>query len=183
LTGDLDLFGLPDLLQQLDRLHVTGILTLKDTKGNLMGTFTLLAGQMQHCRVRHLEGKEAAYQLFEKPTGGAFVFQGQRNSTNDLRLEEQGFPDLNSIISEGMRRYDELQRLLAIVPDFTVLKPKDSRPAPHIDGEDAGLADQIWQKVAVEASPEECEAACLVDSYRIRKLLAGWVVEGLLTVE
>jgi hypothetical protein len=183
LTGDLDLFGLPDLLQQLDRLQATGILTLKDTRGNLMGTFTLLAGLLQHCRVGSLEGKEAACQLFEKPKGGAFVFQGQRNSSSDRMSEEQELPDLNSIISEGMRRYDELQRLCAIVPDFAVLRRKGSRPVPHSDENDADLADQVWQKMAIEGSPEECEASCLADSYRIRKLLARWVEEGLLTVE
>jgi hypothetical protein len=183
LTGDLDIFGLPDLLQQLDRLQVTGALTLKDKKGNLVGTFSLLAGQMQHCKVGRLEGKEAAYQLFEKPAGGAFVFQGQRNSRGERTPEGQGLADLNSIVAEGMRRYDELQRLCAIVPDCALLKPNGNPPVPHSDEEDAALVDQVWQKMAVEGSPEECEAICLADSYRIRKLLASWVEQGLLTVE
>jgi hypothetical protein len=183
LTGDLDLFGLPDLLQQLDRLQVTGVLTLKDTKGNLMGTFSLLTGRMQHCSAGRLEGEEAAYQLLEKPRGGAFVFLGQRNSGIYGQPEEQRLPDLNSIIAEGMRRYDELQRLRAIVPDFALLSPKGNGPAPHSDGEDAELADQLWLKMAIGASPEECEAICLADSCRVRKLLARWVEEGVLTVE
>ena len=97
---------------------------------------------------------------------------------------EQSLPDLAAVLSEGMRRYDELQRARAIVPDFALLRRKGPRPTPPTSGdEDAELLDQIWQKTANGASPEECEAACRTDSYRVRTLLARWTEEGALTVE
>lgn len=183
LTGDLALFGIPDLLQQLDKLQATGALTLKDNKGSLLGTFSLLAGRMQHCRVGRLENKEAACQLFERPAGGSFVFQGQKDSGDAPSSEQEGLQNLNDIIAEGMRRYDDLQRLRGIVPDGALLKINGEHPAPQAGEEDPTLVSHVWQKIGVEATPEECEATCPADSYRIRKLLARWVEQGLVAVE
>lgn len=183
LTGNLDLFGLPDLLQQLEQSCATGTLTLKDSKGNRVGTFSLLRGRMRHCSAGGLEGMEAAYQLLEKPTGGAFVFEAQRNFGAQARPEDLKLPDIDSIISEGKRRYDELQRLRAIVPDFALLRSTGSLPASRGEGKDAELFDRIRQKIAVGTSPEECDAVCSTDSYRVRTLLARWVEDGILTVE
>jgi hypothetical protein len=183
LTGDLDLFGLPDLLQQLKRMQVTGILTLRDAKGNPGGTLSLHAGRMQDCSMGDLTGIEAAYQLLEVPLAGTFVFQGKRNNGTTGKSPEPGVPDLGAVLSEGMRRYDELQRARALVPDFAMLRRKGPRPALPGGKEDPELAARIWEKTRDGASPVECEAACRTDSYRIRTLLARWIEEGVLTVE
>ncbi len=183
LTGDLDLFGLPDLLQQLNLRQVTGTLTLKDVKGNPAGTFLLVAGRMQDCSAGRLQGVEAAYQLLEKPIAGTFVFQGQRNSGIQEPPEEAKTSDLASILAEGMRRYDELQRTRALVPDFCRLKRRSPQLIPRQGQEDTELFNLIWQKTAIGTSPEECEAICPADAYRVRALLARWIEEGILTVE
>ena len=183
LTGDLDLFGLPDLLQQLNLMQATGTLTLKDAKGNPAGAFLLFAGRMQDCNAGRLQGVEAAYQLLEKPIAGTFVFQGQRNSGIQEQPEEDKTSDLASVLAEGMRRYDELQRTRALVPDFCMLKRKGPQPIPRHGQEDAELFDLIWQKTAAGTSPEECEAICPADAYRVRAVLARWIEEGVLTVE
>ena len=183
LTGDLDLFGLPDLLQQLNLMQATGTLTLKDAKGNPAGTFLLFAGRMQDCNAGRLQGVEAAYQLLEKPIAGTFVFQGQRNSGIQEQPEEDKTSDLASVLAEGMRRYDELQRTRALVPDFCMLKRRGPQPIPRHGQEDAELFDLIWQKTAAGTSPEECEAICPADAYRVRAVLARWIEEGILTVE
>ena len=183
LAGDLELFGLADLLRQLNLLQVTGTLTLKDAKAIITGTFSLIAGRLQDCRAGALGGKEAAYQLLEVPMAGTFVFQGQRNSGTSEQPDVQSIPDLSAVVSEGMRRYDEMQRARAIVPDFALLRRRGCQPVMHGGEEDAGLFDRVWQNTPDGASPEECEAACRVDSYRVRTLLARWVEEGILTVE
>ena len=52
-----------------------------------------------------------------------------------------------------------------------------------IDKEDTELFNLIWQKTAIGTSPEECEAICPADAYRVRALLARWIEEGILIVE
>ncbi|MBN1569529.1 MAG: DUF4388 domain-containing protein [Acidobacteria bacterium] len=183
LTGDMELFGLPDVLEKLSQSQAGGILMLKDAKGSQTGEFTLLAGRMQKCRAGRLEGMEAACQLFEKPTGGSFIFKGQSHFGAQARAEELKLPDMASIISEGKRRYDELQFARAIVPDLAQLRLKRSHPIPDGEGEDAKLVNQIRQKIEAGTSPEECEAVCSADSWRVRSLLARWVEAGILTVD
>jgi hypothetical protein len=183
LTGDLDLFGLPDLLRQLIQLQATGALTLKDARGNPAGNLTLLAGRMQNCRTGRLEGTDAAYQLLERPMPGTFVFQGKRNFNLPGQSDESHLPDLASILTEGIRRYDQLQRARAIVPDFALLRQKDPRSVPPGGDADAALSALIWKKLEAGASPEDCEAMGRTDSYSIRTLLARWNEEGFLIVE
>jgi hypothetical protein len=182
LTGDLELFGFPDLLQQLSQRQMTGSLTLKDVNGNPAGILSLNAGRLQDCTALHLRGMEAAFQLLEMPMAGTFTFQGQRNLEIQENAEILQSADLKPILAEGMRRYDELQRARAIVPDYALLKRNTLEP-PTYDEEDAEFADRIWQKTADGVSPEECEAICPVDSYRVRTLLARWIESGILAVE
>jgi len=183
LAGDLELFGLPDLLQQLDSLHLTGTLTLKDIEGNPAGTLSLAAGRIQHCSAGRLEGEEAAYQLLEKPMAGTFYFQGQKKAEAQEQPSENMLPDIDAVLAEGMRRHDELQRLRALVPDFAVLKRMGGEPGMPDEGDDPELFSRVWQNASAATSPEECEADCLADSYRVRTLLARWVEQGLITVE
>jgi hypothetical protein len=183
LTGDLDLFGLPDLLRQLNLMQATGTLTLKDAKGNPAGDFVLYAGRMQDCSQGRLQGVDAAYQFLEKPISGTFVFHGQRNSGIQEQPEEDKTHDLASVLAEGMRRYDELQRMRALAPDYCILQRSGAQPIARHGQEDVELFDLIWQKTATGTSPEECEAICPADSYRVRAVLARWIEEGVLTVE
>jgi hypothetical protein len=182
-TSELILFGLPDLLQQLSTSQATGILTLKGADGVLMGTLTLVSGRMRDCSAGRLKGKDAAYQLIEKPVAGTYAFQSQRISVSQDQSAKQLNEELNSIISEGMRRYDELQRARAILPDSARLKRKGPEPAQYGEEKDAELIGRIWEKTAAGVSAEECEAACEADAYRVRTLLARWIEEGALIIE
>jgi len=182
LTGDLELFGLPDLLRQLHQLQASGLLTLKDEKGNAIGTVAVRAGRMQRCGFGRLEGNAAAYQLLERPFPGSFFFQGQKEPAVGEPADPEAMPDLITILNEGMRRHDQLQRARSIVPDFALLRLKNPGSAPPVAETDAELSAHIWRKLAAGASTEECETACTADSYRIRTILARWHEEGLLVV-
>jgi hypothetical protein len=183
MSGDLDLFGLPDLLQEMNSLQLTGPLNIKDAKGNLRGTFLLNTGRILNCSAGHMEGVEAAYQLLEKPIEGSFLFQGRKDDSTKEPTKEQKFPELSALLAEGMRRYDELQRARAILPDSVRFKRKGPEPAPPVQPDDKELFTTLWQKTADGATPEECEASCPVDSYRVRTLLARWIEEGVLLQE
>ncbi|HSW40772.1 MAG TPA: DUF4388 domain-containing protein [Acidobacteriota bacterium] len=183
LAGDLDLFSLPDLLEQLAQLQSTGILTLKDERGYQVGAIRLFAGQINQCDAGRMHGEEAVYQLIEKTLTGTFRFQSKKDTEPVDTDGHSVFPDLPTLLAEGKRRYDALQRACAIVPDFSLLKRKANERAPHGAGKDIELARQLWEKMAGGASPEMCEADCLADSYRIRTILAGWVESGMVTVE
>ena len=79
-----------------------------------------------------------------------------------------------------MRRHDQLQRALALVPEDASLEATGKSPSSVPDEEDYDLVVTLWQKVCDGAAPRDVEEALAVDSYRVFHCLAHWVEEGAL---
>ena len=177
LSGDLDIFGLPALLQSLAESRVTGSVMLRDRKGEIFGTIGLRTGKLKACQTGLLSGEEAFYQLIERPVQGTFLFSRLPDPAGD----ESGSVKLREILPlslEGMRRYDELQQAAALVPDEIALKATDVKPTALAEEKDGFMLRELWTRASQGATPKECEAAVKADSYRIRRLLLHWVSTG-----
>jgi hypothetical protein len=179
LSGDLEIFGLPALLQSLAESRVTGNVTVRDRKGEGFGTIVLAIGKLKACRTGLLSGEEAFFQILERPVPGTFVFSRSPESPNE---DPSGLRDILALSLEGMRRYDEFQQAAAVVPDDVPLRQADSKPTAHPDEKDGILIRDLWTKVSTGATPRECETVVRADSYRIRRLLAHWVATGALAL-
>ncbi len=177
LSGDLELFGLPTLLQNLAQSTLTGVLTITDPVGDLAATITLEGGKLRACTVGHLEGEAAVYQLFERPTSGSFSFLDLR-ATDSAQGAATPPRELVPLFFEGTRRYDELQQACMVVPDYAVLKATSSKPTGLSDEHDKGLMRTVWERVISGEAALACEAGLPVDAYRVRRLLAHWFQEG-----
>ncbi len=179
LFGDLELFGLPELLQQLVRTRLSGSLTLKDENDEVVGCITLDAGRMRSCRAGKREGKAALCSLLVTPIPGTFSFTGRKPQVEPGTAEPaaQG-EDLLPLIIEGMQRHDELQRARTLVPDGSHLCPTGEDPVPRPDEDDPQLLQRLWKRASGGAPPEECEKDPQADDSQIRLLLARWVEEG-----
>ena len=182
LSGDLELFGLPNLLQTLAESHVTGALSLMDAEGESIGVLHLEDGMFRNCQVGILRGDEAVYQLFEKPVPGTFALRSRRDGSHD---SEQTEPprDVLPVVLEACRRYDEFRKARALVPDEAALKPTGSKPTRTVDESDIGFLRALWTRITSGATPVDCERAIAADSYRIRSLLAHWLETGALAVQ
>ncbi|HWC66320.1 MAG TPA: DUF4388 domain-containing protein, partial [Thermoanaerobaculia bacterium] len=176
LSGDLELFGMPNLLQNLAQSEVSGVLTLTDRSGETAGILTFEAGKLAHCRVGPLRGRDAVYQLFENPSPGTFSFVNRRE--NGSAAEPGSFLEIVPLIFEGSRRYDELRQARAIVPEGVVLVATAIPPTAPEDERDPTLLQGVFAKITAGASPVQCEEAFFVDSYRIYRLIAHWLEEG-----
>ncbi len=183
LLGDLELLSLPDLLQQLARSRLTGMLTLKDQRGESVGTVSLQRGLLTGCSSGPLEGKAAVYQLLLKPLPGTFVFMRRKSAGAGELPDEISGQELAPLIQEATKRHDELQRARALVPDGCRLKPTGAEPRPRPDEEDPALFRRIWNRICSGASPDECEADSPADAYQIRLLLARWVEDAVLVAQ
>lgn len=183
LSGDLDVFGLPTLLQSLAQSQATGVLALKDPHGTTLGAIVLSGGYLRACRAGHLRGDAAFYQILERPLSGTFVFTGSQEADSDASASLPSGPrEVLGLLLEGMRRYDELRQSAALVPDDSHLRATGHKPTRLADENDKTLLNTLWAKAAAGATVAEMEAAVLADSYRIRRVLAHWVVEGALAV-
>jgi hypothetical protein len=181
LTGDLEVFGLPALLQSLSDSGVSGSLTLRDPRGEVFGALRLRGGRLRACQAGALSGEDAFYQLLERPASGQFQFLkspdvGEETGTGDLK-------EILPLTLEAMRRHDELKQASVLVPDDARLKATDVRPSPHPGEKDGMLQKTLWSRVSRGATPRECEAEVRTDAYRIRRLLAHWVEQGALAAD
>ncbi len=177
LQGDLDVFGLPALLQSLGESSASGTLTLRESKGGtVFASVTLRDGKLEEIKRGRLTGDDAFYQLFEKPTPGQFAFVKGAPPVVPGATAKAILP----LTLEAMRRYDELQESVALVPDSVFLVPTGQKPTAHPSEKDGSLLQELWQRANQGGTPLDFEEAVASDSYRIRRVLAHWVEQGAL---
>jgi hypothetical protein len=177
LAGDLELFGLPGVLQTLSQSQLTGVLSLMNAAGKIEASILLHDGRFRGAQFGTLRGEEAAYQLFEKPFPGTFAFVKRPDVSGQGATS--GPQDVVSLLLEGVRRHDEFKRSAALVPDQVLLDPTGA-PSTPLPDEKEEFVRQVWATVANGTTPVECETAVKADGYRVRRLLAHWVEEGAL---
>lgn len=180
-SGELELFGLPAVVQNLAASKLSGNLRLKDPKGKVFGEIVLQDGKMKSCRARNLVGEEAFYQLVQQPAAGTYAFE--RTAAEEHEATAGSLRDVLQLCLEGMRRYDGFQQALALVPDDMKLKPTAVRPEPHPDENDGMFVNGLWNLASGGATALECERSLAAEPYRIRRQLAHWVEMGALKAE
>jgi len=179
-SGEMERFGLPALVQSLAEAGLSGLLTLKDQKGEIAAEIVLKDGKMKSCEARGLNNQEAFYGLLERPAPASFVFARQ---PSDGRPGAPAGPllEIVPLCLEGMRRYDEFQQAAALVPDDARPRRTAARPDHHPDELDGMFVNGLWNLVSSGATPRDCEGAMKADPYRIRRQLAYWLESGALT--
>jgi hypothetical protein len=178
LSGDLDLFGLPGLLQTLGQSQLTGVLSLMRVAGRVEASFLLEGGRFRGAQYGALRGVDAVYEVFERPFPGTFSFVSRTDISGHGPTVEG--MDLMGLLLEGVRRHDEFKRAAVLVPDRARLKPNASIKPTGMPEEVPDFMTRLWTVVARGATTLECEAAMKVDGYRVRRLLAFWVEQGAL---
>jgi len=177
LAGDLDLFGLPSLLQNLSDSQLTGILTVLDVGGRVAASVALNTGFLTSAEAGNLRGEMAIYELLEKPLRGRFVFVKQESASGPDPTVPGGKP-VAPMLFEGIRRYDEFMRAAALAPDTARFRSTGKRPTNVADESNTDLVKNIWKRALEGATPEVLERELPVDSYRVRRLFEHWLGEG-----
>lgn len=179
LSGDLEQFGLPNLLHTLTQSVMTGVLSILDKDGRARATIVLEKSRFRGGQCGIVSGEMAVFELLEKPFPGTFAF---------VSRDPSGLPDLVPpqellrILIEGLRRHDEYRRAAAVVPDGARLRPTGKKPSLP-QGSDAALSKLIWGAVAAGKPIEACEAEMKTDAYTVRRLAAHWVEDGSMQIE
>jgi len=180
LSGDLELFGLPNLLQNLSENRASGVLTLFDAGGTVASVLVLEGGKVRSAQTGALRGKEAFYQLCERPFPGTFALASQREGGTEKSSEPA--LDIVHLVLEGLRRHDELRQATALVPDDARLQGTGTVPTPAQDETNEALVESVWTAALAGTPPREIESQVPVDAYRVRRLLGHWVEEGALAI-
>jgi hypothetical protein len=177
LSGDLGLFGLPNLLQNLADNHVSGKLNIVDADGARAASVDFAAGEMVSAEFGTLNQDVAVYQMLERPVEGRFQFVAASGAEAN---EDAGAGSRNvmSLLMEGMRRFDEFNRARALVPDDAVYKPTGKKATDVKEDRDPELAKKVWGQAAGGVPAAQVERELPIDAFRVRRLYEHWVTEG-----
>jgi len=171
LTGDLELFGLPNLLQSFASSESSGELVMFDARQVRRGSIVLVRGKIGRAETGRLTGVEAIYAFMEQPFPGTFGF---RTSTEAAATKGEVL-DPMAVILEGARRHDEYQQAKAFAADGVRFEPAGIPAIRPEDEKDGDLARDVWDKAAAGTPANECELEMKTDPYRVRRLYAHWV--------
>jgi len=177
LTGELEFFGLPSVMQSLGEMRASGMLTLRTKQGVASAKLVFVDGKFINAQSNHIRGTDALYQTLERPIAGTFAFvpyPPEKMKSDNAPIEIMG------LLLEGVRRHDELQTMLALVPDGMTLAKTSVKPTPHEDEKDPVLVREVWMAASKGTTVAECEKQVATDSYRIRRLLSHWLEMGAL---
>lgn len=180
LSGDLELFGLPNLLQNLADSQIGGVLTVFEREGGKAAEIWLEKGKVLGARGGRLHGEVVVLQLLQDPAPGRFeLAESMESIPHEAKTEEQ--LSIQSILFEGIRRYDEFKRAATIVPNDARFVGAGGQPSLPEGESDAVLFKEVWRRAVDGQSPEECEGELPVDRFRVRRMFEHWVGEGVLT--
>ncbi len=178
LSGDLEVFGLPSIIQSLNYNEASGTLVIEAKQSSRRAAVRLLHGRFVDAKAGSLRGTDAFYLLMERPLVSSFRFIA------DTRQQTAKNPqELKALLFEGMRRRDEFERLRLLVPDESLLEPSGGEPTLPIDERGSSFGNRLW--AAIENGGQTAaalETTDLADPYRIRKLLAHWIEVGNLSI-
>ena len=177
LSGDLGLFGLPNLLQNLSDTGVTGTIDLINPTGGKIAKIELAEGALVSAAFGHLADDNAVYQLLERPVEGRFEFIDQ-GAGGETKPKAESSRSVMSLLMDGMRRYDEFHRALALIPDGARFKKTGKKPTDVKEAGDPKLAKAVWNKAIRGAPAAAVEKEINLDAFRIRRLYEHWVSEG-----
>ena len=172
LTGDLELFGLPNLLQTLAGSQSSGELVLFDARQTRQGSIAMARGTITRCDAGRLSGAEAVYFFMEKPFPGTFAF---RSAADDGGTPAASALDPMSLILEGARRHDEYQQAKAFAADGVRFEPAGIPALRPEDETDGDFASNVWDRAAAGTTANDCEREMQTDPFRVRRLYAHWV--------
>ena len=180
LTGKLDTYGVPALLDHLAREKATGTLKLRPAQaGGALTTVAFVKGRPVSAAWPPRQGLPALYQLFQQPLDASYSFDTSRPQT---AAGAPPLPEVPDLIREGLRRARELERTSALLPAETPLEATGSPPSAVPDEPDYELVVSLWEKACAGVPVKQLEEGTTLDAYRVHHALGHWLEEGALRV-
>jgi CRP-like cAMP-binding protein len=178
LSGRLEYFDLPTIVQTLANSSLTGILTVTDTSGRVLAMLYFQDGRILYAKSGHLKGKQAFYQLFQSARQDSFTFKGglppkEFDGNAQIAMTPLG------LLLDSVRYQDELDELKTRYPNpHRVFQPQ-SEALTWDDEETQTLAKEIWVHLKLGESIAEMVSKIPTCEHHIYKVLSVMDVEGL----
>jgi hypothetical protein len=177
LTGELEFFGLTSIMQSISDMRYSGMLTLTNKQKQATSKLVFLDGKFVNAQTGHIRGLDALYEALEIPVAGSFAFVPYPPDRLQSGIEPL---EIVGLLLEGIRRNDELQRLIALVPDHMAFGKGTAKPTPAEEETDPAFIREVWLKASSGGKVGDFSRELPIDTFRIRRQVAHWLETGAL---
>lgn len=178
LSGNLEYFDLPTIIQTLASSERTGTLTITDHFEQVFAVLYFETGKVLYATLGHLRGEEAFYQLSQSPVQDAFTFKGGTPPAEFAEEGEIGTTTMG-LLMEAAHQQDELKVLKATYTDPNRVFHPQSEELSWDDEETKSLAQEIWTRLHRGETIAEMVRQISTCEYRIYKVLSTMDKKGL----
>jgi len=178
LSGNLEYFDLPTIIQTLASSERTGTLTINDNFEKVFAMLYFEAGKILYAKLGHLRGEEAYYQLSQSPVQDAFAFKGGLPPAEFEEEEEIGATTMG-LLMEASHQQDELKVLKGTYTDPNRVFRPQTKTLSWDDEETKDLAQEIWTRLHRDETIAEMAREIHTCEYRIYKVLSIMDEKGL----
>jgi len=178
LSGNLEYFDLPTIIQTLASSERTGSLTITDQFEQVFAMLYFETGKVLYAKLGHLRGEEAFYQLSQSPVQDAFTFRGGLLPV-ELEEEEEIGTTTMGLLMEATHLQDELKMLKAAYTDPNRVFRPQRKTLSWDDDETKSLAQEIWGRLNRGQTMAQMVGEISTCEYRIYKVLSIMDEKGL----
>lgn len=171
LSGNLEYFDLPTIIQTLATSERTGTFTITDQLEHVFAMIYFEAGKILFAKLGHLMGEDAFYQLFQSPIQDAFTFKGGLLPV-ELEEEEEIGTTTMGLLMEAAKQQDELKVLKATYTDPNRVFHPQSKKLSWDDEGTKDLAKEIWGRLHRGETINQMVKEIPTCEYRIYKVLS-----------
>src|SRR6185503_20268457 len=98
----------------LGEMRATGMVTLSTKQGQAVAGLAFVEGKFLNAQKGPLRGVDALYEILERPIAGKFAFVPHPIEKMKSTIQPR---EIMGLLLEGVRRHDELQQLIVLIPD------------------------------------------------------------------
>ncbi len=171
LSGNLEYFDLPIIIQALATSERTGTFTITDQLEQDFAMLYFEAGQILYAKLGHLKGEEAFFQLFQSPIQEAFTFKSGLLPV-EFKVEEEIGTTTMGLLMEAAHQQDELKVLKTNYADPNRVFRPQSKKLSWDDEETKDLAKEIWGRLHRGETITQMVGEIPACEYRIYKVLS-----------
>jgi CRP-like cAMP-binding protein len=173
LSGKLEYFDLPTVVQTLVSSGQTGILILMDEQSDTIAEVLLCEGTVERARTGGLEGEEAFYEIFHSGVEGRFFFRTVPDPDPDSISRVPIRPTAFSLLMEAARRSDELAALRERLPDPEKAYVSETDAIEWDDDATADVARRIFEALRTPRKLRSVAEALPCSTYRVHAVAAA----------
>jgi CRP-like cAMP-binding protein len=171
LSGNLEYFDLPTIIQTLATSERTGTLTITAHFEEVFAMLYFEAGKVLYATLGHLRGEEAFYQLSQSPVQDAFTFKSGL-SQGEFEDEEEIGTTTMGLLMEAAHQQDELKVLKTTYTDPNRVFRPQTKALSWDDEETKSLAQEIWTRLHRGETIAQMVKEIPTCEYRIYKVLS-----------